>query len=455
MEAECILKLSQCREELLDSLEFDMISPGLIQHGVITSSEYEKFRDLSCNKDKVESFLDFLPKKNFDTFSKFVKSLEEDYDWLAFSLKNAQVSAQDVETFKQTQNNNNKPGPSGSLGSCGSVVNMSGVVNNCETMSVSQSSNSSGISQDDRERREEQGRNDRMAIERDREQRHERDRERWDHERRFRDFDDRRGRLDDGRSRIENDYDRRSRLDLEERRMEMFERDYGRYDRSYGYIRRDIIDHDRAYGHDRLGRGYGQELPRHDMFAQRPRQEMPPRTLSQESLDRLGGGGPGLIRMGSPIHSVRGGFGHSPMHSSSGGFGSPLHSSEFSLKSSESGDERLESMSQVGEKRRRQDLDTEITEEMIDFVMMNPRIMKRWHTLAHAAGLSGRVEVIKARIRQEGRDMDEHVAEFLREWIEQKPEAATLGGLISLLRDQKFNDTALKLEEGTFKKRRT
>ena len=53
MEAECILKLSQCREELLDSLEFDMISPGLIQHGVITSSEYERFRDLSCNKDKV------------------------------------------------------------------------------------------------------------------------------------------------------------------------------------------------------------------------------------------------------------------------------------------------------------------------------------------------------------------------------------------------------------------
>ena len=53
MEVECILKLNQCRNELLDSLEFDMISPGLIQHGVITSSEYERFRDLSCNKDKV------------------------------------------------------------------------------------------------------------------------------------------------------------------------------------------------------------------------------------------------------------------------------------------------------------------------------------------------------------------------------------------------------------------
>ena len=56
MEIECILKLTQCREELLDSLEFDMISPGLIQHGVITSTEYEKIRDLSTNKDKVIAY---------------------------------------------------------------------------------------------------------------------------------------------------------------------------------------------------------------------------------------------------------------------------------------------------------------------------------------------------------------------------------------------------------------
>ena len=53
MEAECVLKLTQCRDELLASLEFDMISPGLIQHGVITSTEYEKFRDLTNNKAKV------------------------------------------------------------------------------------------------------------------------------------------------------------------------------------------------------------------------------------------------------------------------------------------------------------------------------------------------------------------------------------------------------------------
>jgi len=446
MEVECILKLNQCRNELLDSLEFDMISPGLIQHGVITSSEYERFRDLSCNKDKVESFLDFLPKKNVDTFSRFVKSLEEDYDWLAFSLKNVKVSPQEVEIFKQSQNNNVKPASSQDIdpARCGS-----GVVNDCETMSVSQSSNSSGVSQDPVGRRQEQERSDRLAIERDREQRLERERVRWDYERRVREMDDMRGRHDEGRSRIDVDYDRRYRLDMEDGRGEMPERD--RYDRGYHY-RRDVPDYDRGYPHERLGRGFGQEPPRHELFSQRPRQDMVPRTLSQESLDRLGGGG-GFVRMGSPIHSARGGFGQSPMHSS-GGLGSPLHSSEFSLKSSESGDERLDSLSQVGEKRRRQDLEAEITEEMIEFVMMNPRIMKRWQNLAHAAGLSGRVEVIKARIRTEGRDLDEHVAEFLREWMEQKPEAATLGGLINLLKDQRFNDTAQKLEEGTFKKRR-
>ena len=56
MEVECVLKLTQCREELLASLEFDLISPGLIQHGVITTSEYEKIRDLSSNNEKVGEF---------------------------------------------------------------------------------------------------------------------------------------------------------------------------------------------------------------------------------------------------------------------------------------------------------------------------------------------------------------------------------------------------------------
>ena len=80
--------------------------------------------------------------------------------------------------------------------------------------------------------------------------------------------------------------------------------------------------------------------------------------------------------------------------------------------------------------------------------------------------------MIKARIRSEGRDMDDHVEEFIREWMECRPESASLAGfinrdnfclfiiinfstgLVRLLRDQHFNDTALKLENGSYKGRR-
>ena len=67
--------------------------------------------------------------------------------------------------------------------------------------------------------------------------------------------------------------------------------------------------------------------------------------------------------------------------------------------------------------------------------------------------------------------MDEHVEEFIREWMEYRPESASLAGfinrdktlfetgifftgLVRLLRDQHFNDTALKLENGSYKRRR-
>jgi len=475
MEVECILKLNNCRDELLASLEFDLLSPGLIQHGVITGTEYERIRDLSCNKDKIVAFLDLLPSKNLDTFTRFVKSLEEDYDWLAFSLKNTQITPEEVQTYKRSQNNNKHigekfhtvPGLSGAqagLPGCST----SGVVNNCETMSVSQSSSSSGFSQDEFERRLDQERSDRLAIERDR-LAIERDREQRlsierDREQRLIMERDREQRLA-----FERDREQRQR-EFERSRVDMFERDRGRYDRPdrslaldrrHDFLDRDRLERadylDRAYGHDRFGRGFEQERPRNDVFDRgnvlldRYRQDNFHRTPSQENLERMSNGG--FVRMGSPVHANRVAFG-SPLHSSSGGFGSPLHSSEFSLKSSESGEDRLDSLSQVGEGKRRQDMEGDITEEMINFVMLNPRIMKRWQSLAHSTGLSDRVEVIKARIRNEGRDHDEHVGEFLREWKEQKPETATLGGLVHLLKTQKFNDTALKLEDGTYKKGR-
>ena len=137
---------------------------------------------------------------------------------------------------------------------------------------------------------------------------------------------------------------------------------------------------------------------------------------------------------------------------------SPLHSSDFSLnstKSSVSSEDRLDTLSEVSSLQSRdQDLQAEISEQMINFVKKNSIILRRWQSLAHTAGLSHRVEVIKARVRGEGGDLDQHVAELIREWVEEFPETANLGGLIKLLREQNFNDTALKLENGTYCKKR-
>ena len=143
--------------------------------------------------------------------------------------------------------------------------------------------------------------------------------------------------------------------------------------------------------------------------------------------------------------------------SSHGSLNSPLHSSDFSLnstKSSVTSEDRLDTLSEVSSLQSRDlDLQTEISDQMINFVKKNSIILRRWQSLAHSAGLSHRVEIIKARVRGEGGDLDQHVTELLREWVEEFPETANLGGLIKLLRDQHFNDTALKLENGTYKKR--
>ena len=136
------------------------------------------------------------------------------------------------------------------------------------------------------------------------------------------------------------------------------------------------------------------------------------------------------------------------------GFSSPVHSSEFSLRSSHSGNLSLGSGAGDTLSISSGGGGGEITEDVIDFVKLNPRVMRRWQSLAHAAGLSHRVEVIKARIRAEGRDFDEHVEEFIREWVELSPETASLAGLVRLLRDLQFNDTALKLESGGYRSRR-
>ena len=107
------------------------------------------------------------------------------------------------------------------------------------------------------------------------------------------------------------------------------------------------------------------------------------------------------------------------------GFSSPVHSSEFSLQSSHSSRNSVASNDNLFED---QQMSNDISQEVISFLKTNPRIIRGWQSLAHSVGLSHRVEVIKARIRADGRDLDDHVEEFIREWIEMCPETATLSG---------------------------
>jgi len=449
MEIECILKLNQCKQQIIDSLEFDLISPSLIQHGVICKTEYEELRDVCTNKEKVDRLLKLLLRKP-NIFDCFVKSCEEDYDWIAFALKNAHVSPEQIEKHNSARNLSKAQEENfcQEYNQERRKVNNddSDIINKYRPMSASQTS-SSNLNPEHR-----------MNI-RDWERRHERTNIRNPYLSGASplDFDDRGDFRDDMRSTMYS-HDKEFGLDVERRRLRNETdinprnyRDFYNAGPNQMYRRGGRLDfYDQRFVHDSFGPGYDNEYQRHDTLDRMDTCDNRSlgRTPSQESLDRLCF--QGRRKLDSPNSVKEFGSVSSP---TSGGFGSPLHSSEFSLKSSDSGDDRLDSLSQVGEKRKK-DMDVEITEEMIEFVMQNPRVMRKWQSLAHSVGMSHRVEVIKDRVRRDGRDLDENVAEFLREWIELKPEVANLGGLINLLKSQNFNDTALKLEEGSYKKRR-
>ena len=53
MDSENVLRLQKCREELVSSLEFDLMSPCLIQYNLLTTSEYDNIKLKSGNTDKV------------------------------------------------------------------------------------------------------------------------------------------------------------------------------------------------------------------------------------------------------------------------------------------------------------------------------------------------------------------------------------------------------------------
>jgi len=128
---------------------------------------------------------------------------------------------------------------------------------------------------------------------------------------------------------------------------------------------------------------------------------------------------------------------------------SPLHSSEFSLSSSHSTTTATSIKRLLEVEAELEDLE----EPAIQFVARS-RVMRRWQSLAHQLGLTDSVEIIKHRVRASGGDLDEHVGEVLREWKDLRGTEATLGGLVTNLRALGYNDTANRLEDGSYLKRR-
>jgi len=148
---------------------------------------------------------------------------------------------------------------------------------------------------------------------------------------------------------------------------------------------------------------------------------------------------------------------HSPLHhspsvaspislSSTASCASPMHSSEFSLSSSHS--------SQSQPAKRLLEVEDELDESVIQFVASSPRVMKSWTKLAYQLDLSDKVEIIRHRVRSSGGDLDEYVGEVLREWREEVGPEATVPLLCSNLKRLRLNDTAMKLEDGSYKNKR-
>ncbi|KAK3927891.1 Tumor necrosis factor receptor type 1-associated DEATH domain protein [Frankliniella fusca] len=90
-------------------------------------------------------------------------------------------------------------------------------------------------------------------------------------------------------------------------------------------------------------------------------------------------------------------------------------------------------------------LDQAITSDMMTKVRRNHRVVKRWSTLAHALGMTRVVHTLRMRIIINGEDVDACVLHLLEEWKGTHPKEATLGRLVSALREDGFNDVADEL----------
>jgi len=413
MDIEGIVKLRKLQDQLVADLDFDLVSPGLLQYRVLNTEEYAAIRDISGdNKDKVESLLAKIATKDSSAVSRLSQALAEDYDWLAHSLQNTSVSPQELEEYK-LKTNQLRDKVTGNVPS----FDHNRVGNNSQEKHKSFSHEAlqrpSGT--------ESQG----ILMQGTRKTIHE------TQQSGFSGNGPQRQMCPDNQDQVRHPSDMNDTFPSGGLRPP-------------GGSGKDILDrlpYGEPTGGWRLGGTYVSPPGSASSSGHNPLNS--PVQSSSEGLN-------------SPVHSSqstgsnRSGF-HSPVISE-GPHNSPQHSSVFSVRSSPV----METTMPVPDRKRKVEevLDEEITEDMIEFVMDNPRVMRRWTNLAHQIGLSNRVPVIQARIRNEGRDHDEHVGELLREWRERIPGEATRVGLVKILRSQNFNDTAGKLEDGSYAKRR-
>lgn len=403
------LILLKCKEELASDISFSMVAPSLIEHAILSADEYSVLSEKEGNKKQVEDLATMLAThKSEAVYLRFLDYLDTDFDWLALQLKNCTLSQEERQRFQLFISNNSKRRHI-----------ESSLENNIQQELLCKQSSSH--------------------------QNHV-------HENGTRTNGNHKVSIEEQNALIANNPNHESsQKPTTNNQLSPYSSVVSINGANVGSNNLTLSEVSGSSHHPPCStpshsvQSSGTP-PRHDNNSPQHHPPAASRTPSTLSV-------PGTA-------SSRSIPGSSPLHSSDLSIFSA--SSHFSDIQPQNGCLPLDGLHDKhiapgqnatrGTKRGYQDSD-EISEEMIEYISANSLLMKKWQNLAHQTGLSSRVPVIQARIRNDGRDFDEHISEFLREWMERKPGEATVGGLIALLRKLKFNDTAMRIEDGSYKKK--
>jgi len=456
------IQLLKCSEELTADLSFDMISPCLLQRGIINTDQYATIREIASNQERIQHLLCALLEKDEAGYQTFLTYLDSDFDWLSNQLKNTEVNAMDYNKFRDKLNSrsivpdqrgsSNQPsGPHENTLPTYQTTSQSLQIsfhNNTHPPQTSSQSDqaSSRPHQTSSQPHQISSQSQHISF-----QPH----QNGSHLQQTSSQPQQTGSQPHQTSSQPHQTSSQPNHTSSQPHHNSFQPHH-----NSSHPHQTISKpHQTSYQSLQTGSQPNQthiQPPKPTPGGFDPSPETPWATSRpipghiEFSMDHSFGSSPArpCSSTHSPAHST-----HSSIRSVTGSQhsgSSPLHSSDISVFSQN--EDEIAEPSNARPKRRLVE-DVEITEDMIEYVASNPMIMRRWQNLAHQAGLSNRVPVIQSRIRQDGRDFDEHIAEFIREWTERKPGEATLPGLINILRKLRFNDTAGRLEDGSFKKK--